>query len=116
MEQLEQRNDVPAGPGEAPVQVTLQRALDDPRYALRHSAINAYLDRARRRVAKIALVRGYPIVARKHLRALTANGEIVGSAYLAMTWIPGPLFKVLVRSVSAQRKAYRRLTATVSSR
>lgn len=116
MEQLEQLNEPPAGPGEAPVQVTLERALKDPKYALRHSAIRAYLDRARQRIAKIALVRGYPDVARKHLRALTSKGKMAATAYMALTWIPGPIFKVLVRSVSARRKVYRRLTASVPHR
>lgn len=103
MEQLEKLNDPPADPGKSPVQATLERALENPRYALRRLAIHAYLDRARNRVAKIALLRGYPIVARKHLRAKTSNRKIMSNVYLAMTWIPGPVFKLFLPLLAIKR-------------
>lgn len=112
MEQLEKLNEPPAGPGEAPVQLVLENALKNPDYTLRHAAIHAYLDRARCRVAKIALVRGYPAIARNHLRAMTTQKENSAVAYLALTWIPGPVFKATVRLLAARRRIYQGVLTT----
>jgi hypothetical protein len=101
MEQLEKLNAPPADPGVAPAQITLGRALENPNYASRHAAINTYLDRARSRIAKIALVRGYPIIARRHLRSMTTNKHLKYRAYLALTWIPSPVLRWLLMAFSA---------------
>lgn len=115
MEQLEKLNEPPVGPGEAPAQVFLEAALMNPDFALRHAAIRAYLDRARLRVAKIALVRGYPSVARSHLKAITSQRKTLAGAYLALTLIPGPIFRTIVWSLAARRRIYQRFSKTVSS-
>lgn len=96
MEQLEKLNQPPADPGEAPVQITLGRALENPNFALRHLAIRTYLDRARFRIARISLVRGYPLVARKHLKAMIDKRRIEYYYYLTLTWIPASSFKKLL--------------------